>query len=87
MARRQAVIRRLSVVKSLGSVDTICTDKTGTLTQNRMTLKRLYAGSQTWGTPEESAQQASLMKLLQAGVLCNEADESRLASLQRLAIR
>ncbi len=73
MARRQAVIRRLSVVESLGSVDTICTDKTGTLTQNRMALKRLYAGSQTSGAPEESAQQASLMKLLQAGVLCNEA--------------
>jgi Ca2+-transporting ATPase len=73
MARRQAVIRRLSVVESLGSVDTICTDKTGTLTQNRMVLKRLYAGSQTWGTPEDSLHQPSLAKLLQAGILCNEA--------------
>ncbi len=73
MARRQAVIRRLSVVESLGSVDTICTDKTGTLTQNRMTLKRLYAGSQVWGAPEESTNQASLVSLLHAGILCNEA--------------
>ncbi len=40
MARRKAVVRRLSVVESLGSVDTICTDKTGTLTQNLMTLQR-----------------------------------------------
>src|SRR5208337_1301410 len=46
MARRRAVVRRLSVVESLGSVDTICTDKTGTLTQNLMTLQRLYVGGQ-----------------------------------------
>ena len=46
MARRKAVVRRLSVVESLGSVDTICTDKTGTLTQNLMTLQRLYVGGQ-----------------------------------------
>jgi P-type Ca2+ transporter type 2C len=48
MALRKAVVRRLSVVESLGSVDTICTDKTGTLTQNRMTVQKLYAGSQIW---------------------------------------
>ena len=73
MAARQAVIRRLSVVESLGSVDTICTDKTGTLTQNLMTLQRLYAGSQTWGTPQDSLEQESLAELLRAAVLCNEA--------------
>jgi P-type Ca2+ transporter type 2C len=73
MASRNAVIRRLSVVESLGSVDTICTDKTGTLTQNRMTVQRLYAGSQTSGTPQDSVKQESLANLLRAAVLCNEA--------------
>ena len=73
MAAHQAVIRRLSVVESLGSVDIICTDKTGTLTQNQMTLQRLYAGSQTSGTPQDSVNQKSLSGLLRAAVLCNEA--------------
>jgi Ca2+-transporting ATPase len=73
MAAHQAVIRRLSVVESLGSVDIICTDKTGTLTQNQMTVQRLYAGSQTWGTPQDSGKQESLANLLRAAVLCNEA--------------
>ncbi len=73
MAAHQAVIRRLSVVESLGSVDTICTDKTGTLTQNQMTVQRLYAGSQIWGTPQDSLKQESLANLLRAAVLCNEA--------------
>jgi P-type Ca2+ transporter type 2C len=73
MAAHQAVVRRLSVVESLGSVDIICTDKTGTLTQNQMTLQRLYAGSQTSGTPQDSVNQKSLSDLLRAAVLCNEA--------------
>ncbi len=73
MATKKAVIRRLSVVESLGSVDIICTDKTGTLTQNQMTLQRLYAGSQNWGTPQESQKKESLANLLRAAVLCNEA--------------
>jgi P-type Ca2+ transporter type 2C len=73
MAARKAVIRRLSVVESLGSVDTICTDKTGTLTQNQMTVQRLYSGNQIWGTPQDSLKQESLANLLHAAVLCNEA--------------
>jgi Ca2+-transporting ATPase len=74
MADRQAVVRRLSVVESLGSVDTICTDKTGTLTQNRMTVQRLVAGNQSWGTPQDCVNQESLANLLRAAVLCNEAN-------------
>ena len=64
MADRSALVRRLSVVESLGAVDTILTDKTGTLTESRMTVTRVLAGQETYevrsaeaddrGTPDEA---------------------------------
>jgi len=48
LVERNALVRRLPVVESLGSVDTILTDKTGTLTENRMTVTRLYAGGEAY---------------------------------------
>ncbi|WP_135854277.1 cation-translocating P-type ATPase [Halorussus salinus] len=48
LLRRDALVRRLPVVESLGSVDVIVTDKTGTLTENEMTVRRAYAGSETY---------------------------------------
>ena len=73
MARRKAVVRRLSVVESLGSVDVICTDKTGTLTQNLMTLQRLYVGGELVEVPQDSRENPAALELLRAGILCNEA--------------
>ncbi len=73
MARRQAVVRRLSVVESLGSVDMICTDKTGTLTQNRMTVQRLYFDGRPMEVSADMRGNPAALELLQYGVLCNEA--------------
>ena len=73
MAQRHAVVRRLAVVESLGSVDTICTDKTGTLTRNSMAVGQLYAAGRAVPLVAGPVSDAALRRLLVAGVLCNEA--------------
>jgi Ca2+-transporting ATPase len=73
MAARHAVVRRLSIVESLGSVDTICTDKTGTLTQNSMTVQYLFSDGRLFNIPPTGMTNNSLVELLRAGVLCSEA--------------
>jgi len=78
MARRNAVIRRLSAVETLGAASIICTDKTGTLTENRMTVTRLVLASGTVESNEhgfDAGESEDLLRAaLEVGVLCNNAD-------------
>jgi Ca2+-transporting ATPase len=90
MAWRQALINRLSAVEALGATDVICTDKTGTLTENQMTVVEIALaeddvqvggeGLETTGRFSRSgdvldpAKHEALHQMLQVGVLCNNAE-------------
>ncbi|MBR0701998.1 cation-transporting P-type ATPase [Bradyrhizobium diazoefficiens] len=75
MARQNALLERLSAVETLGATTVILTDKTGTLTENRMAVRRLWveSGEVEKAGPREMAGDALLQRLLHTMVLCNEA--------------
>jgi Ca2+-transporting ATPase len=75
MTRRRALVRRLSSVETLASVDVVCTDKTGTLTENRLAVRRLWLE----GAEVDAAGQVppAGRRLLAAAALCTDAPRAR----------
>lgn len=73
MAREHAIIRKLQAVEGLGSVSVICSDKTGTLTQNKMTVEDYYVAGRRMAKSEVSREDADTKKMMFASILCNDA--------------
>jgi Ca2+-transporting ATPase len=77
MRRRGTLVRRLAAVESLGAITVMCVDKTGTLTENRMTVDSWWVGGREYGRDEAAAARVTdpaLARAMSVAVLCSEAE-------------
>lgn len=76
MIKENAIVRKLPAVETLGSVNIVCSDKTGTLTQNKMTVTKFYADNAFGNLSSLNIDEPEHKLLLECLILCNDASYS-----------